>query len=53
MQNTKQHPFPIHAGSVYTLCVLLLCFLLQLLSGGLQAWPGLGFTMRVQSTRPA
>jgi len=24
VQNTKQHPFLIHAGSVYTICILFL-----------------------------
>ena len=27
VQNTKQHPFLIHAGSAYTICVLFLFFL--------------------------
>jgi hypothetical protein len=28
LQNTKLHPFLIHAGSVYTICILFLCFAL-------------------------
>ena len=29
MQNTKQHPFLIHADSVHTICVLFLAFLVN------------------------
>jgi hypothetical protein len=29
VQNTKQYPFLIHAGSVYTICVIILSFFLS------------------------
>jgi hypothetical protein len=51
VQDTKQQPFPIHAGSVYTICILFLSFSLLLklpVVAVVSRLTGLGYQQAVQ-----